>query len=264
MGGDRSQNAKAHVIMSRNDAGQWVMRIKGNAMIGKDASPTPFDVVWDHAVTWVDDQAKTAHTLPLLACQGPPATSCRSSTACVPNITGDRPRRRASQSTIVLNGTDDVGGVTCDVVIAGSTTEGNGNRKKIWIAKSDFAPASSRTSRESKLINASTVIEFSDVKVNHRPFPERDHRDMTPEGWPPWTRLSPLSPRPSSFDHLAVPEFEPLSTSKAPRSASPPLRRRRRHSVLGHLVQPPPAAIRSSRPLAESQTRAQVLHRLRS
>lgn len=209
MGGDRSpKNVKAHMILIRNDAGGWVMRLTGSGTIGKDAAPTEFDVVWDQrSITWVDHQAKTVYTRPFGNAKGLRNTLQMINGLRLTTITGDRPfGEELAQSTIVMAGTDEAGGVPCDVVIAGTSAEGNGNRKRLSIAKSDHFPRKIENIIDSRLINASTAVELSNVKINES-IPSERVFIATPDGYAV-DKSEPAAPKAVKLDKLAVPDFE--------------------------------------------------------
>jgi len=211
MGGDRSpKNVKAHMVLTRSDSGGWVMRMTGNGMVAKEVAPTEFDVVWDRqSISWVDTQAKTVYTRPFGQAKGLKTLQMINGLRMT-SISGDRPLGdELSQTFIKLQGTDDVGGVTCDVVVSGTSLEGNGSRKKTWIARSDSLPRKLENIIDSKLINASTVLELSNVKVNQVIPPEKI-AIATPEGYAV-DKSEPAAPKPAKLDRLAVPDFE-LST----------------------------------------------------
>lgn len=208
MGGDRSpKNVKAHMILTRADNGGWVMHISGNGIVAKETTPTEFDVVWDRqSITWVDNQAKTVYTRPFGQARNFKGLQMINGLR-IPAITSDRPLgEELSQTFIVLQGSEDVNGVPCDVVLTGSALEGQGSRKKVWIAKSDSLPRKLENIIDSKLISASTVVELSNVKVNETIPPEKIGI-ATPEGYAV-DKTEPVVNKPVKLDKLAVPDFE--------------------------------------------------------
>ncbi|MGH7242272.1 MAG: redoxin family protein [Phycisphaerales bacterium] len=208
MGGDRSpKNVKAHMILTRADTGGWVMRITGSGTVAKESTPTDFDVVWDRqAITWVDNQAKTVYTRPFGQAKNFRGLQMINGLR-IPSISGDRPLgEELAQTVMVLQGTEDVAGVPCDVVVTGTALEGNGSRKKVWIAKSDSIPRKLENIIDSKLINASTSVELSNMKVNETIPPERSSI-ATPAGFAV-DKTEPVVNKPIKLDKLAVPDFE--------------------------------------------------------
>jgi len=211
MGGDRSpKNVKAHMVLTRADTGGWIMRITGNGTVAKETTPTDFDVVWDRqAITWVDNQAKTVYTRPFGQAKNFRGLQMINGLR-IPSISGDRPLgEELSQTVMQLQGTEDVAGVPCDVVVTGTALEGNGSRKKVWIAKSDSLPRKLENIIDSKLINASTSVELSNMKVNETIPPERA-TIVAPAGYAV-DKTEPVANKPIKLDKLAVPDFE-LST----------------------------------------------------
>ncbi len=208
MGGDRSpKNVKAHMVLVRNDNGGWTMRMTGNGMVAKETTPSEFDVLWDkQSITWVDNQAKTVYTRPFGQARGLKSLQMINGLR-MPSITGDRPLgEELSQTFIQLDGTDDVAGEKCDVVITGTALEGNGNRKKVWIAKSDSLPRKLENIIDSKLINASTSLEISNLKINQTIPPEKI-AVATPDGYAV-DKAEPPAPKVAKLDKLSVPDFE--------------------------------------------------------
>jgi len=208
MGGDRSpKNVKAHMALTRADTGGWIMRITGNGMVAKETTPTEFDVVWDRsAITWVDSQAKTVYTRPFGQAKNFKGLQMINGLR-IPSISGDRPLgEELAQSMMQLQGTEEIAGVECDVVVTGTALEGQGSRKKVWIAKSDSIPRKLENIIDSKLISASTSVEFSNMKVNETIPPERAGI-IPPEGFAV-DKAEPVAKQPIKLDKLAVPDFE--------------------------------------------------------
>lgn len=211
MGGDRSpKDVKAHMILTRADTGGWIMRMTGSGTVAKESTPTEFDVVWDRqAITWVDHQAKTVYTRPFGQARAFRGLQMINGLR-IPSISGDRPLgEELAQPVMQLEGVEEIAGVPCDVVITGTSLEGNGSRKKVWIAKSDSIPRKLENIIDSKLINASTSVELSNMKVNETIPPER--ATITPPEGYAVDKSEPVVNKPIKLDKLAVPDFE-LST----------------------------------------------------
>ena len=208
MGGDRSpKNVKARMALTRADTGGWIMRITGNGMVAKETTPTEFDVVWDRsAITWVDHQAKTVYTRPFGQAKNFKGLQMINGLR-IPAISGDRPLGdELAQTVMQLQGTEDIGGVPCDVVLTGTALEGQGSRKKVWIAKTDSIPRKLENIIDSKLISASTSVEFTNMKINETIPPERAGI-VPPEGFAV-DKAEPVVNKPVKLDKLAVPDFE--------------------------------------------------------
>lgn len=208
MGGERSpKDVKAHMVLTRADTGGWIMRITGHGMVAKETTPTEFDVVWDRqAITWVDQQAKTVYTRPFGQAKNFRGLQMINGLR-IPSISGDRPLgEELAQSAMQLQGTEDIGGVPCDVVLTGTALEGQGSRKKVWIAKSDSIPRKLENIIDSKLISASTSVEFTNMKVNETIPPDRAGI-VPPEGFA-IDKSEPAVHKPVKLDKLAVPDFE--------------------------------------------------------
>ncbi|MBN8598659.1 MAG: redoxin family protein [Planctomycetes bacterium] len=208
MGGDRSpKDVKAHMILTRADTGGWIMRITGHGMVAKETAPTEFDVVWDRqAITWVDQQAKTVYTRPFGQAKNFRGLQMINGLR-IPSISGDRPLgEELAQTVMQLQGTEDIGGVPCDVVVTGTALEGQGSRKKVWIAKTDSIPRKLENIIDSKLISASTSVEFTNMKVNETIPPER--ATITPPDGFAIDKAEPAVHKPVKLDKLAVPDFE--------------------------------------------------------
>jgi thiol-disulfide isomerase/thioredoxin len=208
MGGDRSpKNVKAKMQMIRNDTGQWLIRMVGNGMVAKDTTPTEFDVFWERqAITWVDNQAKTVYTRPFGQARQLKSLQMINGLR-MPVLTGDRPLgEELGQSVMKIVGQEDIGGVACDVVIAGTSLEGQGNRKKVWIAKSDSIPRRIDNIIDSKLINASVTLEITNLKLDES-LDRAAIEVKTPEGYAV-DKTEPVVNRPVQLTKMAVPDFD--------------------------------------------------------
>lgn len=211
MGGDRSpKNVKAHMVLTRSDSGSWIMHMTGSGTVARDSTPSEFDVVWDRqSITWVDNAAKTVYTRPFGQARGFKGLQMINGLR-IPAISGDRPLgEELAQPVMQLQGVEEIAGVPCDVVLTGTALEGNGNRKKVWVAKSDLIPRKLENIIDSKLINASTSVELSNVRVNETIPPDRAGI-VPPEGYAV-DKAEPVVNKPIKLDKLAVPDFE-LST----------------------------------------------------
>lgn len=208
MGGDRSpKNVKAKMRLVRNDTGQWLIRMTGNGMVAKESAPSEFDVFWERqSITWVDTQAKTVYTRPFGQARQLKTLQMINGLR-MPNITGDRPLgEEISQSVMKIVGQEDIGGVACDVVVAGTSLEGQGNRKKVWIAKSDSIPRRIDNIIDSKLISATVTLELTNLKLDES-ISRESIEVKTPEGYAV-DKTEPVAPKPVQLTKMGVPEFE--------------------------------------------------------
>ncbi|HEX8878076.1 MAG TPA: redoxin domain-containing protein [Phycisphaerales bacterium] len=208
MGGDRSpKNVKANMRLVRNETGQWLMRMTGSGTVAKESAPTEFDVFWERqSITWVDNQAKTVFTRPFGQARQLKTLQMINGLR-MPNLTGDRPLgEEISQSVMKIVGQEDIGGVPCDVVVAGTSLEGQGNRKKVWIAKSDSLPRRIDNIIDSKLISATVTLELTNLKLDES-LSREAIEIKPPEGYAV-DKTEPVAPKPVQLTKMGVPEFE--------------------------------------------------------
>lgn len=210
MGGDRApRDVRAKVAMKRSEPGPgWAQRLTGSGVPAKDQPAIEFDVLWDRSqFSWVDHKTKTVFTRPF--------NQARSfGSLMMINglrnrvITSDRPMSELLvYPSMALDGEEVVDGVPCDIVVAGTSLEGQGNRVRIWIARTDSFPRRIQTIIDSKLINASDTIELTGVRLNET-LAEGLIPIAVPEGYAV-DRLEPAPPPPPPVtDRARVPEFE--------------------------------------------------------
>ena len=161
-------------------AGAWQLRISGTGIHKGDEQSTTIDVVWGPTgAAWLDHAKKTLNERPVAQSTGPLVQMALSS---VPTqLIEKTPFTKEINSLVVtLDATESVDGVDCQVLTfkpkKGSSTT------RVWVATSDHLPRKFERSNELKQYASTTIVEFSDLRVDEALTPEDFKLDL-PEGF---------------------------------------------------------------------------------
>lgn len=223
-------DATIRMVRPSEGAKQWRLRATGAGSKKADQPKQSFDVLWDSgAVSWIDEGAKKLMERPKGQARGVPVQMAASSFITQFEETTPFAKELAAE-TISLEGTEDLGGVACDIVAV--RTKGRKGVTRFWIGASDHIPRKMERSSESTTYASSTLVELSDVKLNEPLLPDAVLMSL-PEGFTRDStvavKTAPAPPAAASDGSVTTPadsqdttaKPETTETEPAPAAAGP-------------------------------------------